>query len=126
MAQHSLPHCEHFESKQVGDQVCCKFSRLKKNSIAFCGAPRREADSQPISQLARPAVSQTETHNLSFLSVGDSAPSSGEGHCSQGKQWLNGDAPHCQLFGRRFEPRANMAAATPPTTVDRPGFKPPT
>ena len=28
-----------------------------KNSIAFCSAPRREADSQPISQLVRQAVS---------------------------------------------------------------------
>ena len=28
------------------------------NSIAFGSAPRREADRQPISQLARPAVSQ--------------------------------------------------------------------
>ena len=49
-----------------------------KNSIAFGSAPRREADSQPISQLARPAVSQTETHSLGFLSVADAAPSSGE------------------------------------------------
>ena len=30
----------------------------KKNSIAFGSAPRREADSQPISQLVRQAVSQ--------------------------------------------------------------------
>ena len=54
-----------------------------KNSIAFGSAPRREADSQPISQLARPAVSQTETRSLGFLSVADAAPSSGENF------WLN-------------------------------------
>ena len=49
--------------------------------MAFGSAPRREADSQPISPLARPAVSQTETHNLGFLSVADAAPSSGEILC---------------------------------------------
>ena len=57
-----------------------------KNSIAFGSAPRREVDSQPISPLARPAVSQTETHSLGvlsetnslgFLSVANAAPSSG-------------------------------------------------
>ena len=49
-------------------------------SIAFGSAPRREADSQPISQLVRQAVSQavsrasgqadrqTETHSLGFFS----------------------------------------------------------
>ena len=37
---------------------------MTANSIAFGSAPRREADSQPISQLDRPAVSQTETHTL--------------------------------------------------------------
>ena len=52
--------------------------KLQPNSIAFDSAPRREVDSQPISPLARPAVSQTETHSLGFLSVADAAPSSGE------------------------------------------------
>ena len=33
--------------------------KLDKNSIAFSIAPQREADSQPISQLVRQAVSQT-------------------------------------------------------------------
>ena len=42
-----------------------------KNSIAFGGAPRREVDSQPISQLDRPPVCQTETHTLGFLLVAD-------------------------------------------------------
>ena len=49
------------------------------NSIAFGSAPRREVDSQPIKQLDRPAVSQTETHTLGFLSslsVADTAISS--------------------------------------------------
>ena len=50
----------------------------KKNSIAFGSAPRRQADSQPISPLARPAVSQTETHSLGFLSVADAAPWTGD------------------------------------------------
>ena len=49
-----------------------------ENSIAFGSAPRREVDSQPISPLARLAVSQTETHNSGFLSVADASPSSGE------------------------------------------------
>ena len=59
-----------------------------KISIAFGSAPRREADSQPISPLARPAVSETETHSLGFLSLADTAPSSGEvahGRASSGR-----------------------------------------
>ena len=75
------------------------------NSIAFGSAPRREADSQPISQLGRPAVSQTEAHSLGFLSVADSAASSGEEIQRQGKQWLNGNAADRRLLGRRFQPR---------------------
>ena len=51
---------------------------LGQNSIAFSNAPRREADSPPISPLAGPAVSQTETHGLGFLSLADAAPSNGE------------------------------------------------
>ena len=51
-----------------------------KNSVAFGSAPRREADSQPISQSVRQAISQavsrasrqadrqTETHRLGFFS----------------------------------------------------------
>ena len=46
------------------------------NSIAAGSAPRREVDSQPISQLDRPAVSQRETHTVGFLSVADTGPSS--------------------------------------------------
>ena len=62
------------------------------NSITFSSAPRREADSQPISQLDRPAVSQTETHTLGFLSVADTGPSSGENNWSQNWQWPNCNA----------------------------------
>ena len=40
-------------------QSHCEKARKLRNSIAFGSAPPREADSQPISQLARPAVSQT-------------------------------------------------------------------
>ena len=78
-----------------------------KKSIAFGSAPRREADSQPISPLARPAVSHTQTHSLGFLSVADSAPISGENICPQGKQWPNGNAAGQSLFGPRFEPRSS-------------------
>ena len=52
-------------------------SAVTVNSIAFGSAPRREVDSQPFSPCARPAVSQTETHTLGFLSVADASPSSG-------------------------------------------------
>ena len=96
------------------------------NSIAFGSAPRREADSQPISPLARRAVSQTETHGLSFLSVADAAPSSGEivhFKASSGRMvmQLNADL----LFGGSNPNWANMATL-PPLTVGRPGFEPPT
>ena len=57
------------------------------NLFAFGGAPRREADSQPISQLVRQVVSQTVSRasrqadrNTQFglFSVADSASSNGE------------------------------------------------
>ena len=98
-----------------------------ENSIAFGSAPRREAESQPISQLARPAVSQTETHSLGVLSIADSVPSSGANLRPQGKFWPSGNAAYRRLFGRRFKSRSGEhRGAAPPTTVDRPGFEPPT
>ena len=97
------------------------------NSIAFGNAPRREADSQPISPLARPAVSQTETHSLGFLSVADAAPSSGEivhFTASSGRMvmQLTGDL----LVGGSNPDQANMAPPPPPPTVGQLGFEPPT
>ena len=57
-----------------------------KNSIAFGSAPRREADSQPISQLARPAVSQSDKNTqFGFFAVADSVLSTGEESGLQGK-----------------------------------------
>ena len=38
------------------------------NTIAFGSAPRRAADSQPISQLVGQAGRQTEAHSLGFFS----------------------------------------------------------
>ena len=93
----------------------------RQNSIAFGSAPRREADSQPISPLARPAVSQTKTHSLGFLSVADAAPSSGEMvHLRASRQ--NGNAADRRPFGRRFEPQsgkygAAAAADSRPTRI---------
>ena len=92
------------------------------NSIAFGSAPRREADSQPISPLARPAVSQTETHSLGFSSVADAAPSSGEIfrlRASSGRMVMQ--LTGVFMVGGSNPGRANMALP-PPTTVDRPGF----
>ena len=89
----------------IGHLLHHQIQTSPQNSIAFGSAPRREADSQPISLLNRPAVSQTETHSLGFLSVADTCPSSGETHWSQDKQWPNGNAGGRRLFGRRFEPR---------------------
>ena len=100
--------------------TCTKGAR--ENSIAFGSAPRREADSQPISQLDRPAVSQTETHTLGFLSVANTGPSSGENVGCQNWQWPNGNAGGRRLFGRRFEPRYGQYGSGA-TTVS---FEPPT
>ena len=89
----------------------------KANSIAFGCAPRREADSQPISPLARPAVSQTETHSLGFLSVADAAPSSGETirlRASSGRIVMQPTADF--LVGSSKPGGANVA---PPTLVGR-------
>ena len=91
-------------------------------SIAFGSAPRREADSQPISKSATPAVSQTETHSLGFLSVVDPAPSTWGGALFQGKHWPKGNAADRRLFGRQFEPRSGeygggAAADVRPTMI---------
>ena len=108
--------------------MCAKFHGQfeARNSIAFGSTPRREAASQRISRLARPAVSQTETHSLGFLSVADAAPSSGEVvhfRASNGRTvtQLTPD----RLVGSSNPDRANMAQLPPPR-VGRPGFEPPT
>ena len=95
-----------------------------QNSIAFSSAPRGEADSQPISQLDRPAVSQTETHTLGFMSVADTGPSSGENNRSQDWQWPNGNAGGHRLFGRQFEPWWGQYGSGAAAGIHRPGFEP--
>ena len=47
------------DTQIVAVRAHCARTALKAPSIAFGGAPQREADSQPISQLVRQAVSQT-------------------------------------------------------------------
>ena len=94
------------------------------NSIAFGSAPRREVDSQPIRQLDRPAVSQTETHTLGFLrflSVADTAISSRERSACHDWHRPNSNASGCRQFVRRFEPRCWQYQCL----VCSPGFEPP-
>ena len=102
---------------------------LKKkfqNSIAFGSAPQREADSQPISPLAKPAVSQTETHSLDFLSVADAAPSSGKMfHLRTSSGQMVMQPASVFMVGGSNPGRANMAPP-PPTAVGRLGVEPPT
>ena len=93
-----------------------------QNSIAFGSAPRREA----VSQLDRPAVSQTETHTLGFLSVADTEASSGENNWSHNWQWPSGNAVGRRLFGRRFEPWCGQYGSGATAGVHPPGFEPPT
>ena len=108
----SQPACAVFQPRQLNNGNC----------IAFGSAPRREA----VSQLDRPAVSQTETHSLGFLSVADTAPSSGKNKRSQNWQWPNGKAGDCRLFGRRFEPWCGQYGSGAAAGVHPPGFEPPT
>ena len=49
---------------------------------------------------------QTETHSLGFLSVAESALTSGEDSLPQNEQWRNNNAADRRLFRRRFEPRS--------------------
>ena len=72
------------------------------------------------------SVSQTETQTLGFLSAANEAPSSGENF------WLKASSgqmvkqlTEAFLVGGLNPGRANIAAA-PQTTVDQPGFEPPT
>ena len=64
-----------------------------------------------VSQAVPEPVSQTETHSLGFLSVADTAPSSGDSFVLILKQWPNGNAAAYGLFGWRFEPRSGEYAA---------------
>ena len=93
-----------------------------KNSITFSSAPRREA----VSQLDRPAVSQTKTHTLGFLSVADTAPSSGEYEWCQNRQWPNGNVGGRRHFDRRFEPWYGQHGSGVAAVNHPPGFEPPT
>ena len=100
--------------------------RVFENSIAFGSAPRREVDNQPISPLAKPAVGETETHSLRFLSVADAAPSSGETfHLTSRSGRMVMQLTRIFLVGGSNPGRVNTAAPPPPT-VRRPRFKPPT
>ena len=62
------PPWPHTLSLATRQPQCTTHIPISGNSIAFGSAPLREADSQPISQLDRPAVSQTETHFGFFIS----------------------------------------------------------
>ena len=96
------------------------------NSIAFGSAPRREADSQPISQLVRQAVSQDsqsgkqagrQKRTVWVLSVADSATSSRASSIYQNKQWSNGNAADHRRVGRWFDSRPADLSALPNLTV---------
>ena len=85
----------------------------KKNSIAFGREGR--LDSQPICQLVRQAVSQTERrasrqphrkHTVWVFSAADSAIDSGKRNDHRNKQWFNGNAADRRHGGRRFESRS--------------------
>ena len=103
------------------------YGKMPENSIAFGSAPQREAGSQPISQLARLAVSQAETHSVDFLSVADGFQAVGRTYVLRASFWANGNAADQRLFGRRFESQSGEhGGAVPPTTVDQRGFEPPT
>ena len=97
----------------------------KQNSIAFGSAPQREADSQPISQLATPAVSQTETHSLGFLSVADRLQAVGRTNVPRASSGRMAMQPTTDLLVGGSNPGSANMAAVPPA-VDRPGFEPPT
>ena len=77
-------------------------------------------------QSDKPAVSQTETHTLGFLSVADMGPSSGENNWSQNWKWPNGKAGGRRIFGRQFEPWCGQYGSGAAAGVHRPGFEPPT
>ena len=78
-------------TNQTLSVTCPAVVKLLGNSIAFGSAPRREADSQPISQLVRQAVSQTvsrasrqaDRNTVWGFSVADLASSSGENRYCQ-------------------------------------------
>ena len=120
MDDYKISHMEVYSSREMLGKV------FLLNSFAFGSAPRREADSQPISQLNRPAVSQTETHSLGCLSVADTAAHSAETSCSQDWQRPNGNAGGHRLFGRWFEPRRDQHSSGVAAGVCRPGVEPPT
>ena len=96
------------------------------NSIAFGSAPRREVDSQPFSPCARPAVSQTETHSLGFLSVADASASSGATKCLRPTSGRMVMQPTGISWAGGSNPGPLSLTPPPPLKVSRPGFAPPT
>ena len=66
--------------------------------------------SQAVPEPGQQSVRQKHTV-LGFLSVADTAPSSGDSFVLVLKQWPNGNAAGFGLFGRRFEPRSGEYAA---------------
>ena len=110
-------------------------SRRTNNSIAFGSAPRREADSQPISQLVRPADIQTvirasrqadRNTQFGFSFSGRLSSKQWGGPLLHNKQRSNGNAAGHGPLGRRFKSRSADLADAPQTTAGRPGFQPPT
>ena len=106
-------------------QMLNTMEKCGTNSIAFGSAPRREADSQPVSQLVRQAVSHAVSptsrqaggqtaHTGWAFSVTDSATSSGEPNTWKISQWSNGNAVNQQqsdrgsIPGRPTAGRANQ------------------
>ena len=61
--------------------------------------------SQAVPEAGQQSVRQ-KTHSLGFLSVADTAPSSGDFIVLMLKQWPNGNAAGYGLFGRRFGPQS--------------------
>ena len=113
------------QNAQLGQGGCKYWGGI--NSIAFGSAPRREVGSQPISHLARPAVSQPETHSLGFLSVADVGPSSGETiqfRLSSGRMVMQ--LASDILVGGSNPGKVTITPPPAPPTVVRPGFEPPT
>ena len=94
--------------------------------MAFGSAPRREADSQPISQLVRQAVSQTvireskqagrQKHPVSvFFLVAGLASCSGKNVFCQNKPQSNGNAASRRLVSSNPSRRSPAASAKLPT-----------
>ena len=96
-----------------GPVVCCALDEPPHPPLSVRATVQHTISSGMWIVFGRQASSQSHSQWQWqwFLSVANTAPSSGDSIVLLMNQWPNGNAASCGLFGRRFEPRSGKYAA---------------